>query len=158
MKHLKLFEEFLNENVGYGLFNDAQGKPSKLSKEILNIPLKGLPKYVINNIQEGEAAGYSKSSMATPSTLSKKGPSTGYLDYTSIVLIFKKPMGSSKTTHLEVGLRKGTSGPGTGYIALKPTADYHRVLPESSIAIEFYTNQEEALGNLFSERLEKIMK
>jgi hypothetical protein len=158
MKHLKLFEQFINENMRYGLFNDAQGKPSKLSKEILDIVLKGLPKYVIDNIQEVEAAGYFKSSMATPSTLSKKGPSTGYIDYTSIVLIFKKPMGSSKTTHLEVGLRKGTSGPGTGYIALKPTADYGRVLPEGSIASEFYTNNQEALGNLFSKRLEKIMK
>ena len=46
MKHFKTFESFLNEERVYGMFNDSQGKPSKLSQEILDICLKGLPKYV----------------------------------------------------------------------------------------------------------------
>lgn len=158
MKHIKLFEQYLNESSVYGMFNDSQGKPSKLSIEILNIALKGLPKYVINNIEEVEAAGYFKTEMATPSTISNKGPSRGYADYTSIVIIFKNPIGSSKTTHLEIGLRKRTSGPGTGYIALKPTSNHYQILPNRSVAIEFYDDPAEALGRLFSKQLNKLMK
>ena len=48
MKNLPTFEEFVNEARVYGMFNDSQGKPSKLSQEILDICLKGLPKYVID--------------------------------------------------------------------------------------------------------------
>jgi hypothetical protein len=158
MKHISTFDNFLTEAKVYGMFNDSQGKPSKLSTEILDIVLKGLPKYVVNNIEEVEAAGYSKVEMATPSTISNKGQSRGYADYTSIIVIFKNPMGSSKTTHLEIGLRKRTSGPGTGYIALKPTSNYNQILPNRSVAIEFYDDPAEALGRLFSEQLNKIMK
>ena len=43
MKNLQTFNEFLNEERVYGMFNDAQGKPSKLSQEILDICMKGLP-------------------------------------------------------------------------------------------------------------------
>ncbi len=158
MKYIKEYVNFLNEERVYGLFNDSQGKPSKISKEILDIALKGLPKYVIDNIDEVEASGYGLSNLATPSTITNKGQSRGSIDYRSIVLIFKKPMGSSKTTHLEIGLRKRTSGPGTGYIALKPTSNYHYILPEQSVAIEFYDNEEEAIGKLFADKLNKIMK
>jgi hypothetical protein len=158
MKHIHNYVGFINESNMYGLFNDAQGKPSKLSIEILDIALKGLPKYVIDNIAEVEAAGYSLTNLNTPSSLTNKGQSRGSIDYTAITLIFKTPMGSSKTTHLTVGLRKRTSGPGTGYIALKPTSNYHYVLPEQSVAAEFYDNAPEALGNLFNDKLNKIMK
>lgn len=158
MKNLPTFEEFVNEARVYGMFNDSQGKPSKLSQEILDICLKGLPKYVIDNIESVEASGYFKTSMVSPPTVSNKGQSRGETDYTAIVLIFKKPMGKSKTTELQVGLRKRTSGPGTGYLAVKPTANGHYVLPEQSVAIEFYDAAPERLGQLYAQSLENLMK
>ena len=138
MKNLPTFEEFVNEARVYGMFNDSQGKPSKLSQEILDICLKGLPKYVIDNIESVEASGYSKTAMVSPPTISNKGQSRGENDYNTIVLIFKKPMGKSKTTELTVGLRKRTSGPGA--------------------AIEFYDAAPERLGRLYAQSLENLMK
>ena len=158
MKHVKLFETFVNEERVYGMFNDAQGKPSKISQEILDICLKGLPKYVIDNIESVEAAGYGKTSLVSPPSISNKGQSMGFNDYTTICLIFKSPMGKSKTTELVVGLRKRTSGPGTGYIAVKPTASGHYVLPNQSDAIEFYDAAAERLGDLYKNTLENLMK
>lgn len=158
MKHIQNYNNFINESRVYGMFNDSQGKPSKLSIEILNIALKGLPKYVINNIAEVEAAGYGLTNMSSPPTVSKKGQSRGSIDYTSIAIIFNNPMGTSKITHLVVGLRKRTSGPGTGYIALKPTSNYSYVLPEQSVAIEFFDAPHEALNNLFMDKVNNLMK
>jgi hypothetical protein len=148
----------INEERVYGMFNDNQGKPSKLSQEILDICLKSLPKYVIDNIESVEASGFSKINLASPPTVSNKGQSRGENDYTTIVLIFKNPMGKSKTTELMVGLRKRTSGPGTGYLAVKPTANGHYVLPEHSAAIEFYDAAPERLADLYKSTLEKLMK
>jgi len=148
----------INEERVYGMFNDNQGKPSKLSREILDICLKSLPKYVIDNIESVEASGFSKINLASPPTVSNKGQSRGENDYTTIVLIFKNPMGKSKTTELMVGLRKRTSGPGTGYLAVKPTANGHYVLPEHSAAIEFYDAAPERLADLYKSTLEKLMK
>ena len=163
MKNIPTLESFINESIlneerVYGMFNDSQGKPSKLSQEILDICLKGLPKYVIDNIESVEAAGFFKTSMISPPTVSNKGQSRGENDYTAITLIFKKPMGKSKTTELQVGLRKRTSGPGTGYIGVKPTADGHYVLPEHTAAIEFYDAAPERLGDLYKNTLENLMK
>ena len=149
---------FMNEERVYGMFNDSQGKPSKLSQEILDICLKALPKYVIDNIESVEASGYFKTNLVSPPTVSNKGQSRGENDYTTIVLIFKNPMGKSKTTELMVGLRKRTSGPGTGYLAVKPTANGHYVLPEHSAAIEFYDAAPERLADLYKSTLEKLMK
>jgi hypothetical protein len=163
MKNIPTFETFVtdssvNEERVYGMFNDSQGKPSKLSQEILDICLKALPKYVIDNIESVEAAGYFKTAMVSPPTVSNKGQSRGENDYTAIVLIFKNPMGKSKTTELQVGLRKRTSGPGTGYIAVKPIANGHYVLPEQSVAIEFYDAAPERLRDLYTKSLENLMK
>ena len=163
MKNIPTLESFINESIlneerVYGMFNDSQGKPSKLSQEILDICLKGLPKYVIDNIESVEAAGFFKTSMISPPTVSNKGQSRGENDYTAKTLIFKKPMGKSKTTELQVGLRKRTSGPGTGYIGVKPTADGHYVLPEHTAAIEFYDAAPERLGDLYKNTLENLMK
>ena len=157
-KEGNLVESAMNEERVYGMFNDSQGKPSKLSQEILDICLKALPKYVIDNIESVEASGYSTTSLVSPPTISNKGQSMGYNEYTTIILIFKKPMGKSKTTELQVGLRKRTSGPGTGYLAVKPTADGHYVLPEQSAAIEFYDAAPERLSDLYKSKLEKLMK
>jgi hypothetical protein len=117
-----------------------------------------LPKYVIDNIESVEASGYFKTTLASPPTVSNKGQSMGYNDYTTITLIFKKPMGKSKTTELIVGLRKRTSGPGTGYLAFQPTANGHYVLPEQSVAIEFGAAAPERLGLLYTKSLENLMK
>jgi hypothetical protein len=159
-KYLKSISRtpFMNEERVYGMFNDSQGKPSKLSQEILDICLKALPKYVIDNIESVEAAGYSTSELLSPPTVSNKGQSRGVNEYTTIVLIFKNPMGRSKTTELMVGLRKRTSGPGTGYLAVKPTAKGHYVLPEHSAAIEFYDAAPERLAELYKNTLENLMK
>ena len=156
--HIPTFDGFLNEERVYGMFNDSQGKPSKLSQEILDICLKALPKYVIDNIESVEASGYFKTNLVSPPTVSNKGQSRGENDYTTIVLIFKNPMGKSKTTELTVGLRKRTSGPGTGYLAVKPTAKGHYVLPEHSAAIEFYDAAPESLAELYKNTLENLMK
>lgn len=157
MKNLHTFDEFLNEERVYGMFNDNQGKPSKLSQEILDICLNGLPKNVIDNIESVEAAGYFKTNLASPPTVSNKGQSRGENDYTTITLIFKKPIGKSKTTELQVGLRKRTSGPGTGYLAVKPTASGHYVLPEHSAAIEFIDSPEVGLSRLYDNVLKNII-
>ena len=158
MKHLPSFEDFLNEARVYGMFNDAQGKPSKLSQEILDICLKGLPKYLTDNIESVEAAGYGMTTLPSPPTISKKGGAMGVNDYTTICLIFKSPMGRSKMTDLTVGLKKRTSGPGTGYMALKPSANGHEILPVRGVAIEFFFEPEKALEKLYRDSIESLAK
>ena len=156
MKHVKLFESFVNEERVYGMFNDAQGKPSKISLEILDICMKGLPKSITDQIQEVEAAGYFKSVMNTPSTITNKGQSRGEIDYTSIVLIFKKPLGKGKVDGMEVGIRKRTSGPGTGYLAVFPKSDGRRIHPDGSIAIEWFFEPEDAMKKLYDRDLKNL--
>ncbi len=157
MKHLQTFESFLNEERVYGMFNDAQGRPSKLSQEILDICLKGLPKDLTDKIEEVEAAGYGKSSMVTPPSISNKGQSRGYLDYTTITLFFTTPMGRAKVTSMTVGLRKSTSGPGTGYLAIKINASGH-IIPNGEHAIEFMSNDPAyAIGKLYDEKIKPLM-
>jgi hypothetical protein len=152
MKHIHTFESFLNEDRVYGMFNDAQGKPSKLSQEILDICIKGLPKEVTDNIAEVEASGYSKTSMVSPPSISNKGQSHGINDYTSIVLIFKNPMGHNKVKGMTVGLRKRTSGPGTGYIAIKLEG-----VPTEH-AIEYYSESPDyAIGKLYKDTIKPLM-
>lgn len=158
MKNLHTFEEFLNEERVYGMFNDSQGKPSKISQEILDICLKGLPKKITDQIKEVEAAGYFKTEMNTPPTISNKGPSRGAADYTAIVLIFEKPLGKAKVDSLQVGIRKRTSGPGTGYLAVAPYSGGSRVIPEGSVSIEFFDSSENQLTRLYDNVLKNIME
>lgn len=146
----------LMEERVYGLFNDSQGKPSKLSKEILDICLKGLPKEIIDNIKEVEAAGYFKTNMVSPSTVSNKGQSRGENDYTTIDLIFEKPMGKNKITHMSIGLRKRTSGPGTGYLAISIGSNHHSI-PNGEHAIEFRFNPEDSLRKLYDEKFKPLI-
>jgi hypothetical protein len=157
MKNLSTFEEFLNEERVYGMFNDSQGKPSKLSQEILEICMRGLPKKITDQIEEVEAAGYFKHEMNTPPTTSNKGQSRGVADYTSIVIVFKKPLGKGNVDSLEVGIRKRTSGPGTGYLAVAPFSGGSRVLPEKSIAIEWMDSPEAQLERLYNDNLKNII-
>jgi hypothetical protein len=156
MKHISTYEEFVNEARVYGMFNDSQGKPSKLSQEILDICMKGLPKSLTDNIESVEAAGYFKTNMISPSTVSNKGQSRGYNDYTAIILIFDKPIGRNKITEMEIGLRKRTSGPGTGYIAVKPTASGH-IIPGAECATEFYNDASDGLEKLYNEKIKGFL-
>jgi hypothetical protein len=157
MKNLQTFDEFLNEERVFGMFNDSQGKPSKLSQEILDICMKGLPKKITDQIEEVEASGFFKSEMNTPPTTSNRGQSRGVADYTSIVIVFKKPLGKGNVDSLEVGIRKRTSGPGTGYLAVAPFSGGSRVLPEKSIAIEWMDSPEAQLTRLYDENLKNII-
>jgi len=151
------FKSFINEAIGFGLFNDSQGRPNKISTEILNIVLKGLPKKITDNINYVEPNGYSL--MISPPTISNKGQSTGENDYQSIFINFNSPVGSQKLTGLTIGLRKRTSGPDTGYIGIKPSFENGKSLSgQSSFAAEFYTNPEEALEKLFNDNILKYTK
>ena len=155
--HIPTFDTFLNEERVYGMFNDAQGKPSKISQEILDICLKAFPKTLIDNIESVEAAGYGKTNMISPPTISNKGQSRGYNDYTSITLIFQKPIGRMKITEMAVGIRKRTSGPGTGYIATDLTASGHMV-PGAECAVEFWSDDPvHFLTKLYNEKIKAFL-
>jgi hypothetical protein len=155
--HVPTFESFVNEARVYGMFNDSQGKPSKLSQEILDICMKGLPKTITDNIESVEAAGYGKTNMISPPTISNKGQSRGYNDYTSIILIFQKPIGRNKVTEMTVGLRKRTSGPGTGYIAVDLTANGHDI-PGAETAVEFWSDDAQYfLEKLYNEKIKAFL-
>jgi hypothetical protein len=157
MKNLQTFEEFVNEERVYGMFNDNQGKPSKLSKEILDICIKGLPKNIIDEIESIEAAGYFKTEMVSPSSVSNKGQSRGVIDYIAIGLIFNGPIGRNKITHMTVGLRKRTSGPGTGYLAIEIRSSGHEI-PNGEHAIEWMDRPEQALEKLYNEKIKPLMQ
>jgi hypothetical protein len=152
MKHIHTFESYLNEAKAYGLFNDAQGKPSKLSQEILDFCQKGLPKDVVDNIAEVEAAGYGKTNMITPPSTSNKGQSRGELDYTTIYIHFSNTMGRNKIKGMTVGLRKRTSGPGTGYVAISLDG-----VPGGTFAGEFYNKPEDELAKLWNENVKPLL-
>ena len=84
--NIKTFEQFINEEQVYGMFNDNNGKPTKISKELLDICLKGLPKDIISNIEEVEPAGWA-TQMKSPPTVSNKGQSRGEIEYKTIKYI-----------------------------------------------------------------------
>jgi len=163
MNRAKSFEEFVNEafvgwdrNRVYGMFNDHNGKPSKISKEILEICLKGLPKKLTDNISDVTSVGW-EDTMVSPPSVSNKGQSRGEIEYKPIVLNFIEPVGKNKISAMTVGLRKRTSGPGTGYIAIEVTSGNHTI-PSGQQAIEFYMSPEESLTKLYKEKIEPLMK
>jgi hypothetical protein len=159
MENILSFDEFLNEERVYGMFNDAQGNPTKLDKEILDIALKALPKEIIDNIEEVEGSGARKNAGISPPTVSNKGQSRGEIEYTMIGIYFKEPIGRSKITHLAVGLRKRTSGPGTGYLYLEVSGGWNRSMPGSACAIEFMMdNPADRLKTLFDEKINHLLK
>jgi hypothetical protein len=155
MKNLQTYEEFLNEGRVYGLFNDNNGKPTKLDKEILDIALKALPKNVIDNIEDVEGSGSWKTTGISPSTVSNKGQSRGVVEYTMIGISLKSPMGRQKVTHITVGLRKRTSGPGTGYFYMEVSGGWDKSMPDSACAIEFggWGDPADTLKKLFEEKI-----
>jgi hypothetical protein len=162
MKYFHTFESFLNEGFlneerVYGMFNDAQGKPTKLDNEILDIALKALPKNIIDNIEDVEGSGALKNTGISPPSVSNKGQSRGVIEYTMITIFFKEPMGRQKITNLTVGLRKRTSGPGTGYLFLEVSGGWNRSMPGSAAAIEFWMdNPADQLRKLFDEKIKPL--
>ncbi len=152
---LPRFEGFVNENENrvYGMFTDDQGKPTKLDKELLDIALKGLPSNIVKNIDAVEANGYGKSSHVSPPTVSKKGQSRGEIEYHTIGIGLLKPMGRNKITAITLGLRKRTSGPGTGYLYMKVAPDWrHNLGPDAEGAIEFWDDPASFLRKLYDEK------
>ena len=149
----------LMEERVYGLFNDANGKPTKLDKEILDIALKALPKNIIDNIEDVEGSGSWKTSGVSPSSVSNKGQSRGVIEYTMIGIYFKEPIGRQKVTILTVGLRKRTSGPGTGYLFMEVSGGWNQSMPDSACAIEFMAdNPSDQLKKLFDEKIKLFIQ
>ena len=152
---LPRFEGFVNENENrvYGMFTDDQGKPGKLDKELLDIALKGLPSKIVKNIDAVEANGYGKSSAISPPSVSNKGQSRGTIEYHQIGIGLLKPMGKNKITAITLGLRKRTSGPGTGYLYMKVAPDWrHNLGPDAEGAIEFWEDPASFLQKLYNEK------
>ena len=154
MKNIQSFEEFLNESF------KTSNKMTKSDNDILSLALKGLPKNVTSNIELVNGNGIWTSSFVTPPTIKNK---TGVTDYNYITIEFSKPIG--KMTKLEVGLKKNTSGPGSGYIALRPLQGSKIPYNDSelinshrgSVAIEFYEDAEEMLGELYNNKIKTII-
>ena len=142
-------------------FNDQNGNPSKISKELAKIVETGLPKKVVKQITELEP-NY-KELMVSPNAASKKGVGTGETEYKAIGVMFDNAK-KGKLKFMTVGIRKRTSGPGTGYIAISASTDNHHSIElgpynpgRNSVATEFYDNAPEVLGKLFQTYLVKYI-
>lgn len=150
MKNLKTFDEFLNEGYSVNLKRGSD-RLTSIDNEILQIALKGLPKNIISNIESVEGHGSWTQTFETPNTIKNK---TGVTSYNFISIHFKNPIG--KMTSLIVGLKKRTSGPGSGYIMLCPTGGSSmpysniKILPGyGGIASEFYEDEIETIKELY---------
>jgi hypothetical protein len=162
--HIPTFEDFVNESsLNEALkFNDSNGNPNAISKEILGYVEKAFPAKVLSAIESVEPNGYN--SMSSPGTVTNKGQARGVREYQTIKLLIKDGgIGKSKVSSITVGLVKRTSGPGTGYIAISAnnyqySSANHILLdsiPNYSVAKEFYDNAAERLKQLFDEVLTK---
>jgi hypothetical protein len=154
-----LKESLVNEDLQ---FNDSQGTPNKISREILGYVEKAFPGKVLSAVESVEPNGYN--SMSSPVTVTNKGQATGVREYQTITLLFNDGgFGKSKVSSITIGLVKRTSGPGTGYIAIK--ANHYRGssanhilldnIPNWSVAKEFYDNAPQRLKELYDEVLAK---
>jgi len=154
MNNLLSFNEFLTESSFTIESEKGTPKLSKVDDEILQIALKGLPKNVVNNIKKVEGHGAWSQTFESPVTLRNKARND--IEYSFITLYFSNPIG--KMTELYVGIRKRTSGPGTGYLVLVPISNpsdkpyqsfklldtYH-----GGVATEFFDNPETFLKKLY---------
>jgi hypothetical protein len=158
-KLVSVNEAFINEGLQ---FNDSQGTPNKISREILGYVEKAFPGKVLSAVESVEPNGYN--SMSSPVTVTNKGQATGVREYQTITLLINDGgIGKSKVSSITVGLVKRTSGPGTGYIAIK--ANHYRGssanhilldnIPNWSVAKEFYDNAPQRLKELYDEVLAK---
>lgn len=144
MKHLKLFEDFAAD-----LSQKWDDKPSKISREIFDLVEKVFPQHVLKAADSISGNGYD--TMVSPPSVSNKGQSRGVNEYKTISFYYREPYGKNKIRNILVGLRKGTSGRDTGYIAVKMTLDSKHV----EHAIEFAWEPVEALEKLYTEEFEK---
>lgn len=152
-------ESFINEGLQ---FNEHNGNPNKISKEILGYVEKAFPGKLLSAVESVTPNMYD--SMSSPGTVTNKGQATGVREYQTISLEFPKGgFGKSKISSITIGLVKRTSGPGTGYIAIKAnhyqgSSPHHILLdklPNRSIAKEFYDSADERLKQLYDEVLAK---
>jgi len=159
MKNLQTFEEFLNES--YEIISDKGTRNlSKIDSEILQLALKGLPKNVTDSIESVEGHGSWTQTFETPANIKN---SSGAISYNYIELIFNKPIG--KMTKLLVGLRKRTSGPGTGYIMLRPGTGTNSPFVNISliksyygaVATEFYYDPIVELKELYDKQIKPLL-
>ena len=159
----KLVSANESEDLNEGLkFNDSNGNPNAISREILGYVEKAFPAKVLSAVESVEPNGYN--AMSSPGTTSNKGQASGSREYQTITLLINEGgIGKSKVSSITVGLVKRTSGPGTGYIAIKAnhyqgSSANHILLdniPNFSVAKEFYDNASEQLKKLFDEVLGK---
>jgi hypothetical protein len=146
MKHIKLFEDFKSLAEISQKWYD---KPSKISKEILEIVDGAFPKRLLDAATHIEPNSYD--TMISPPTVSNKGQSNGTILYKTINFYFKEPYGKDKIKNIQVGLRKGTSGRDTGYIAVELMMEKKKV----EHAVEFSWEPIEALKKLYIKEIEQ---
>lgn len=160
-KRVPSFDTYrINETIEW---DPDYGRPTKVSKEIAAMVIEAFPINITSKIDSfGSSGGWTRS-MASPPTVSNKGQSRGEIEYNVLTVIFTEPIGKAKITSLRVGLRKRTSGPGTGYLAISGSRQNNRVLIDDtpsklqSVAIEFYTNPVEKLKELFNKEIKKYI-
>ena len=146
MKHVKLFEDFKQESA-----NKWYDKPSKISLEIFDIIKNSLSDKFLDAVKYIEPNRYD--TLISPPTVSNKGQSRGVNEYKTIDFTFKEPYGHFKIKGMTVGLKKGTSGRDTGYIAVKLN------LPNEYVekAIEFQWGAKDSFQKLYDNELEKYL-
>ena len=148
---LQYITEAFQVNEASLQFNDDRGNATSISKEIVSIVEKSFPSSILDKVDSVEPNGYGL--MSTPQNKSR--------EYKTVTLIFKKQIGKSNISSLTIGLIKRTSGPGTGYLAIKGSRDGNHILldklPHDSASIEFYDNSEEQLSKLFNETIKPLL-
>lgn len=144
MKHVKLFEDFKSQDKW-------SYKPSKISQEIFDIVKDLLPVKFLEAVECIEPNLYDQ--MVSPPTVSNKGQSRGTNEYKTIEFVLKKPYGHFGLKGMTVGLRKGTSGRDSGYIAVKLN------LPNEYVekAVEFQWEAKNFFQKLYDTELEKYL-
>ena len=101
--HVPTFDEFINESsINEALkFNDSNGNPNAISKEILSYVLKAFPANVLSAVESVEPNGYD--SMSSPGTVTNKGQARGVREYQTITLLIKDGgIGKSKVSSIKI--------------------------------------------------------
>jgi len=159
MKHIKLFEDFKSlSEISKKWYPSGHSKPSKISNEILAIVNKVFPKKLMDAVTHIEPNMHSL--MISPPTVSNRGQSTGQNEYKTINFYFKEPYGDAKITDILVGLRKGTSGSHSGYIAIKLRTEKFSTSTSRPVierAIEYSWEPDSALKKLYIKEFEEYM-
>lgn len=129
---------------------------SKVDREIIEIAKQALPKSIWDRVTEIETKGSWTESFNTPTTISKKGSAYGSLAYNTIILNFDTPIGQEKIYAMRIGIRKRTSGPGTGYLAID-LKTRGKDLISGGVASEFYNDEVDTLRDLYNDEVAKFI-